>query len=63
MITNPLLEEIYDTQKRMVEESQYDMKKYTANLHRQVLEIEEQYGLKFHYGKIEGGPIDAFKFG
>jgi len=61
MITNPLLEEIYNTQKRMVEESQYDMKKYTENLQRQVREVEEQYGLKFHYGKIEGGPIDVFK--
>ncbi len=61
MITNPLLEDIYNTQKRMVEDSQYDMKKYTENLQRQVLEIEEQYGLKFHYGKIEGGPIDVLK--
>jgi len=61
MITNPLLEDIYNTQKRMVEDSQYDMKKYTENLQRQVLEIEEQYGLKFHYGKIESGPIDVFK--
>ena len=54
MITNPLLEEIYNTQKRMVEESQYNMKKYTENLQRQVREIEAEYGLKFHYGKIEG---------
>jgi hypothetical protein len=61
MITNPLLEEIYNTQKRMVEDSQYDMKKYTANLQRQVREVEEEYGLKFHYGKIEGGPIDVLK--
>lgn len=61
MITNPLLEEKYRTQKRLAEESQYDMKKYTENLHRKVLEIEEQYGLKFHYGKIEGGPIDVLK--
>jgi hypothetical protein len=61
MITNPLLEEIYNTQKRMVEDSQYDMKKYTENLQRQVREVEEEYGLKFHYGKIEGGPIDVLK--
>ncbi len=61
MITNPLLEDIYNTQKRMVEDSQYDMKKYTENLQRKVREIEEEYGLKFHYGKIEGGPIDVLK--
>ncbi|TGO02381.1 hypothetical protein PN36_25925 [Candidatus Thiomargarita nelsonii] len=58
MITNPLLEEIYNTQKRLVEESGYDMKKYSENVRKTVLEVEKKYGLKFKYSDIPGGELE-----
>ncbi len=42
MITTPLLEEIYNTQKRLDEEAQHDIEKYIENSQRIVLEIEKK---------------------
>mgnify|MGYP003572040213 CR=1 FL=1 len=53
MITNPLLEEVYYTQKRLVEEANYDMSKYSENVQKMVLEIQKKYGLKLKYGQIK----------
>jgi hypothetical protein len=53
MITNPLLEEVYRTQKRLVEEANYDMNQYTKNAQAMVLEIQKKYGLKLKYGSIK----------
>jgi hypothetical protein len=54
MITTPLLEEIYNTQKRLDEEAQHDLDKYVENSKKIVLEVEKKYGLKFKYGQLQG---------
>ena len=53
MITNPLLEEVYRTQKRLVEEANYDMNKYSENAQKMVLEIQKKYGLTLKYGPLK----------
>lgn len=58
MIFNPLLEELYKTQKQLVEESEYNMKKYSENVRQTVLEVEKKYGLKFKYVDLPGGELE-----
>ncbi len=58
MMTNPLLEIKYKTQKQLTKEAQHDTSKYVENSHRIVREVEAQYGIKFHYGTREGGEIE-----
>ena len=58
MMTNPLLEIKYKTQKQLTQEAQHDIAKYVENSHRIVREVEAQYGIKFHYGAREGGDIE-----
>ena len=54
MITNPLLAEKDRVQMELVEESGYDMKKYSELVHRLFLEVQEQYGLQFKYADGPG---------
>jgi len=61
MITNHLLEESYHTQKRLVEESGYDMKKYSEIIHQIALDAQEKYGIKLKYGDIKGGTEPLWK--
>jgi len=61
MITTPLLEEIYNTQKRLDEEAQHDIEKYIENSKKMVLEIEKKYGLKFKYGELEGRTLEPLR--
>ncbi len=49
MITNPVLEEKNRVQGQLVEESGYDMKKYSELIHRIVLDMQKQYGFKLNY--------------
>ena len=58
MMTNPLLEMKYKTQKQLTKEAQHDIAKYVENSHSIVREVEAQYGIKFHYGAREGGEIE-----
>jgi hypothetical protein len=58
MMTNPLLEIKYQTQKQLTKEAQHDTVKYVENSHRIVREVEAQYGIKFNYGAREGGEIE-----
>jgi hypothetical protein len=58
MITNPLLEETYNTQKQLVEEAGYDIRKYSENVHKIVLEIEKEYGLTFKYSNRKGRELE-----
>ena len=58
MMTNPLLEIKYKTQKQLTKEAQHDLVKYVENSHRIVRDVEEQYGIKFHYGAREGGEAE-----
>ena len=58
MRTNPLLDIKDKTQKQLTKEAQHDLAKYVKNSHSIVLEVEAQYGIKFHYGAREGGEIE-----
>lgn len=60
MMTNPLLEIKYKTQKQLTEEAQYDIVQYVANSHKIVREVEAQYGVKFNCGVREGGEVEPF---
>jgi hypothetical protein len=57
MIISPLLTEKDRVQIELVEESGYDMNKYSELVHRLFLEVQEQYGLKFKYADRAGGFI------
>lgn len=61
MITTPLLEEIYNTQKRLDEEAQHDLNKYIENSQKIVLEVEKKYGLKFKYGQLKGQTLEPLQ--
>ena len=58
MITSPILEEKYRVQKKLAEEADYDVRKYTELCHKIVAETEAEYGLKFKYGQREGGELE-----
>nr|VFK80613.1 MAG: hypothetical protein BECKSD772D_GA0070982_113311 [Candidatus Kentron sp. SD] len=58
MITSPILEEKYRVQKKLAEEAGYDVRKYTELCRKIVAEAEAEYGLKFKYGKREGGYLE-----
>jgi len=61
MITTPLLEEIYQIQRRLDEEAQSDVKKYMENSQKTVHEIERQYGVKFKYGNRQGYTVEPLE--
>jgi len=61
MITTPLLEEIYNTQKRLDEEAQHDLNKYIENSQKIVLEVEKKYGIKFKYGQFQGQTLEPLQ--
>ena len=52
MITNPILAEKERGQIELVEESGYDMQKYSELVHRLFLELQEESGLKFKYADL-----------
>ena len=61
MITTPLLEEIYNTQKRLYEKAQHDLNKYIENSQRIVLEVEQKYDIKFKYGQLQGQTLEPLQ--
>nr|VFJ99517.1 MAG: hypothetical protein BECKH772A_GA0070896_101649 [Candidatus Kentron sp. H]VFJ99794.1 MAG: hypothetical protein BECKH772B_GA0070898_101689 [Candidatus Kentron sp. H]VFK04124.1 MAG: hypothetical protein BECKH772C_GA0070978_101629 [Candidatus Kentron sp. H]VFK42448.1 MAG: hypothetical protein BECKSD772F_GA0070984_112210 [Candidatus Kentron sp. SD]VFK48249.1 MAG: hypothetical protein BECKSD772E_GA0070983_111811 [Candidatus Kentron sp. SD] len=58
MITSPILEEKYRVQEKLAEEAGYDVRKYTELCRKILAETEAEYGLKFKYGKREGGYLE-----
>nr|VFK28450.1 MAG: hypothetical protein BECKMB1821G_GA0114241_103713 [Candidatus Kentron sp. MB]VFK32851.1 MAG: hypothetical protein BECKMB1821I_GA0114274_103712 [Candidatus Kentron sp. MB]VFK75936.1 MAG: hypothetical protein BECKMB1821H_GA0114242_103615 [Candidatus Kentron sp. MB] len=55
MITSPILEEKYRVQRKLAEESGYDVRKHFELCRKIVAETEAEYGLKFTYGRRDGG--------
>ncbi len=53
MITNHLLEAKYKAQRRLTEEAGYDLQRYSENAHQRVLEVEQEYHVKFIYAEPE----------
>ena len=49
MITNPLLEEMYQVQRELTEEAGNDVRKYMENIKRIVPESKAKYGVDFEY--------------
>nr|VFK13906.1 MAG: hypothetical protein BECKLPF1236B_GA0070989_105321 [Candidatus Kentron sp. LPFa]VFK66197.1 MAG: hypothetical protein BECKUNK1418G_GA0071005_108216 [Candidatus Kentron sp. UNK]VFK71808.1 MAG: hypothetical protein BECKUNK1418H_GA0071006_108216 [Candidatus Kentron sp. UNK] len=57
MITSPILQEKYRVQRKLAEEAGYDVRKHFELCRKIVAETEAEYGLKFKYGKREGGEL------
>lgn len=55
MIESILLKEKYETQKRLDERANHDLKQYFRNAHHNVGEIAKKLGLDIRYGDIKGG--------
>jgi len=55
MMINPLLEAKYKVQRKLDEEARHNITEYAKNSHRIVIDVEEQYGVKFKYGLLQGG--------
>jgi len=55
MITNQLLEELYQIQKQLAQEAQYDLQQHVQHSHQIVRQVEKQYGLQFQYADLPGG--------
>lgn len=59
MITNDLLREKYDAQKRLNEAAEHDLERYIENAHKVIQKTEKNYGIKFKYEHIEGQQLDT----
>ena len=55
MIESVLLKEKYETQKRLDERANHNLKQYFRNAHHNVEELAEKFGLDIRYGEIKGG--------
>ena len=58
MITTPLLEEKYDSQRKLEDEAGHDITRYFELSHKIVADISFMHGYRFKYGKIQGGEIE-----
>lgn len=54
MIESALLKEKYETQKRLDEQANHDLRQYFRNAHCNVEELVEKYGFEIQYGDIKG---------
>ena len=55
MITNSLLKEKHDAQKRLNEKANNDLRTYVKNSHFNVSEMANKYGLKLKFAEKKGG--------
>ena len=58
MKDNETLNEKHRTQRRLAQEANHNIPTLSKNAHDAVPRIEQLYGLKFKYGKIEGGYLE-----
>lgn len=58
MLTTPLLETKYKTQKQLAEEAQHNIEKYVEKSHHSVRAVETKYGFQFKYGTLQGGELE-----
>nr|VFK49944.1 MAG: hypothetical protein BECKSD772E_GA0070983_12963 [Candidatus Kentron sp. SD] len=63
MIMTPILEEKYRVQRRLAEQSGYDVRKHFELSHKMAVEAAEKYGLTLKYGRREGGEVDPVDYG
>ncbi len=54
MIESVLLKEKYETQKRLDEQANHDLRQYFRNAHRNVEELVQKFGFEIQYGDIKG---------
>jgi len=59
MITNELLTEKSQTQKKLDEIANHSLAKYVENSHSKVQQLSAKLGLKLKYGR----PVEALKMG
>jgi len=55
MIKSVLLDEKFETQKRLDEKANHNLEQYIRNAHQTVKEMAEKFGLDLHYGDSKGG--------
>lgn len=61
MITNPILKEKYNSQKRLNEKANNDLRTYFINSHRNVSEMAKKYGFKLKFIDKTGGYLKPLK--
>lgn len=61
MITNPILKEKYNSQKRLNEKANNDLRTYFINSHRNVSEMAKKYGFKLKFADKTGGYLKPLK--
>ncbi|MBN1873882.1 MAG: hypothetical protein JXA33_06600 [Anaerolineae bacterium] len=54
MLTNELLEAKYRAQRALAEQGGDDLNTYVEHVQRMVREVEQKYGIKFHYRGNKG---------
>ncbi len=54
MIESALLREKYETQKRLDEQANHDLRQYFRNAHSNVEKLAEKFGFDIQYGDIKG---------
>nr|VFK60404.1 MAG: hypothetical protein BECKUNK1418G_GA0071005_101136 [Candidatus Kentron sp. UNK] len=62
MIMTPILEEKYRVQRRLAEQSGYDVRKHFELSHKMAVEAAAKYGLTLKYGRREGGEHEITTF-
>nr|VFK42467.1 MAG: hypothetical protein BECKSD772F_GA0070984_112215 [Candidatus Kentron sp. SD]VFK48255.1 MAG: hypothetical protein BECKSD772E_GA0070983_111816 [Candidatus Kentron sp. SD]VFK80619.1 MAG: hypothetical protein BECKSD772D_GA0070982_113317 [Candidatus Kentron sp. SD] len=58
MIMTPILEEKYRVQRRLAEQSGYDVRKHFELSYKMAVEAAAKYGLMLKYGRREGGEME-----
>jgi hypothetical protein len=61
MIINPILKEKYDSQKRLNEMANNDLRTYYQNSHSNVIEMAKKYGLELKFTEKKGGYLKSIK--
>lgn len=59
MVINPILKEKYDSQKKLNEKANNDLRTYVKNSHRNVSEIARKYGFKLKFADKSGGYLKS----
>ena len=61
MVINPILREKYDSQKRLNEKANDDLRTYFKNSHRNVSAMAKKYGLRLKFTEEKGGYLKPIK--
>lgn len=57
MMTTPILEELYTTQKHFDDEAHQNLQEYVRQAHQHVCDLAKEYGFTLNYRTRSGGNI------